>query len=517
MVQKIGNGAMILHCLVPIDLSSADSIFLKFECQYYYFHPNSQVLVGFSTNGTDFNYLTVLENTPRKDNSTPVETVAIQLPEISNEPQVWIQFRWVGEWEYNLKIDDVALSVEDPTPPISYGFTNYLYYPPASYAQPVDLLMPDSLRFAADIKNDGRNDILNTVLKAEVLDESNNSVFADSILIDTFYSGTTLEFNFPARWGPENLEVGRYMVNYEVYSLEAPDPDLFNNSWSRDFLVTENLYSKEEEPNVSGRPGIGGDYFCANLYETSDNLLPESIYFEDITFTSSVSPNDPPIEGNDIIVWVGKILDDVIGTGWDSFDIETTLIENSGIEVISFQQHFFEGEPFDLQTLTVRDFQNQPIFMEPGTRYFVGTLYQGESNYIRQAFSDKIDYYQTSTVIYSSQWFLGGFGRDRAATIRLSTTTEPVSNVEEELSDESIQVFPNPTTDKLTLKLPTDNTKPFSVYFADINGQIIEKREIEKFESGYHTFDVSHFPSGNYFVRLVTEDGGKTVKFNISR
>jgi len=502
----------------PIDLSMAGTVFLRSENQYAFFTQDggSIASVGVSTNGMDFTYYPILANVAQNDLTSPNQIVIIELPEAANQAQVWLQFRWEGNFEYAWKIDDITLEAEDPTPSISFGLGTNLFYSPASFAQPMAQIDTDTIGFFLDVVNDGGDDITNVVAKAEIQDDAGNVLFADSVIVDIVEAGVTDTIDIPGLWAPGDLAVGVYSVNYEVYSQDIVDPDMSDNSWQRNFLSTTDLYSKDEASTIAFRPGDGGDYFIANVYRTSDNLAPGSTYFGDVAFNGATNAADGAIAGKTATVIIGRVRNDVVDEAWNGFDNTTELTLNDGIELIAFIPHVFEGANFDIQTVPVLDFDENPILMEPGTRYIVGIQYQGADNVIFAGFSEAISYFQISTILFSSQWFLGGFGPEPAATCRLTTTILD-SAEDTPLPAESLNIFPNPTSDKLTLDISLENSSSANIFVADISGRVLETREFDNLQNGTYTFDVENYTNGMYMVRLVTEEGSRTLKFSVQK
>lgn len=100
-VTLTGTGA-------PADCSGKSDVRLRFFTQYIYFNPSGTVAqVGVSTDGVYFTYHDLFEGLPA--NLPYHDWVEIDLDEADNQPQVWLQFRWTGNYEYHWKIDDLQL------------------------------------------------------------------------------------------------------------------------------------------------------------------------------------------------------------------------------------------------------------------------------------------------------------------------------------------------------------------------------------------------------------------------
>ncbi len=91
----------------PVNCTGKSDVRLRFATQYIPGAATSLVQVGVSTNGTDFTYKTVLPGVP--GGAIAEGIVEVDLPEADNQAQVWLSFRWVGNWEYHWKIDDLEL------------------------------------------------------------------------------------------------------------------------------------------------------------------------------------------------------------------------------------------------------------------------------------------------------------------------------------------------------------------------------------------------------------------------
>ncbi|MBK6929320.1 MAG: T9SS type A sorting domain-containing protein [Saprospirales bacterium] len=91
----------------PAGCTGKNNVHVRFQYQYSEFNTPAQAFVGVSTDGMNFTYYEVLANALEDELLQGIIDVA--LPEASNQPQVWLQFRWTGEWEYHFKLDDIEL------------------------------------------------------------------------------------------------------------------------------------------------------------------------------------------------------------------------------------------------------------------------------------------------------------------------------------------------------------------------------------------------------------------------
>ncbi len=119
----------------PADCSGKTGVKLRFYTQYIYFNPAGTLAqIGVSTDGATFTWQNLFSNLPA--NMPFQDSVEIDLNEADNQPQVWLRFRWIGNYEYHWKIDDLALFTPDTINPdfceTAVDLTQYLGHPPDS-------------------------------------------------------------------------------------------------------------------------------------------------------------------------------------------------------------------------------------------------------------------------------------------------------------------------------------------------------------------------------------------------
>jgi hypothetical protein len=98
----------------PINCSGKNNVFLRLKAQYARYSDLSKVMIGISTDGQNFMYQPVLFNIQRDIGVEQVVYADLDLAD--NAPQVWIQIRWIGIYEYHLKVDDLELLEISDTP-----------------------------------------------------------------------------------------------------------------------------------------------------------------------------------------------------------------------------------------------------------------------------------------------------------------------------------------------------------------------------------------------------------------
>lgn len=187
--------------------------------------------------------------------------------------------------------------------------------------------------------------------------------------------------------------------------------------------------------------------------------------------------------------------------------------------MVGFGLFEFSDSDQDLEIVLadVFDFDGNPIALEANGRYFVMASYTESSNVIFHAFYDDVDYIRRiSTVLFRDQWFLGGFGSEYSAVMRmvieLSTATD-----ETPLEDNAMTLFPNPSSEVLQVQLNLQEATPAMLIMADMQGQVLDLREYQNVQKETMQFDVSHLPTGAYLMRVSTDAGTKTKQFVVAR
>lgn len=100
----------------PIDCTGKTDVRLYFYTYFRTFSGADVARVGVSTDGVNFTYKNVkqFDDLIAEPVTGPAQlyqgVVEIPLPEAANQPQVWIQFRWEGQFEYYWKVDDIQVT-----------------------------------------------------------------------------------------------------------------------------------------------------------------------------------------------------------------------------------------------------------------------------------------------------------------------------------------------------------------------------------------------------------------------
>jgi hypothetical protein len=446
----------------------------------------------------------------------PTDLELVDISEVAGgQPHVQIRFTWNGRYYYWL-IDDIQVI----TPMDQELEMGDFFYSPASFSTPQSQIATDTFGFEVDITNFGKAVATNVVVKASILervtDTDTELLWADSLVIEEFppfYRDSTIQL--PTTYVPEGLSLGEYIVRYDVYSLDTEDFNPLNNRKQDNFRVSSDLFAKEPALESGTRPGNQADYQMGNFYQMSP-ISTEQFVTSDVSFGGFKNAADGPMGGENTTIFFYKVRD---GVAPDFGDFDTS-IDTEDLEEIGFGFHTFtDDEEGELITAPLTDLDGNPIPLEPGGRYFIVTEWADQSTDVFSGTNDDFEYFQISTVVRTSEWFLGGFGPETTSVTRLRIALAS-TNDDIALPEASMNIFPNPVAvnDQLNVRFDLDGNSPAMLVVADLDGRVIQLYE---YEDGLTNETVqiptSKMAAGMYLVRLSTEQGTKTMKFNVVR
>ncbi len=109
-----------------------------------------------------------------------------------------------------------------------------------------------------------------------------------------------------------------------------------------------------------------------------------------------------------------------------------------------------------------------------------------------------------------------GFGADIIGTIRMHVTPEPLTAIETLSDDNTVNVFPNPANQNVTMELGLVNTTNDAVIrIIDLTGKTLFTQQYDNLQNDILSFNVSQYAAGTYFLQLITEEGSRTNKFTV--
>jgi hypothetical protein len=169
----------------------------------------------------------------------------------------------------------------------------------------------------------------------------------------------------------------------------------------------------------------------------------------------------------------------------------------------------------DLQTIDLLDLNTglAGIELESGARYFLMIDYPTDSRQVNHFFNRDIKYVDVvSTMVFTDQWYLAGFGNDYAAVMRMDIALSS-STDEKALADNVLNVFPNPVNDVVRLKVDFEQATDATITIAQLDGRVIRYENREGLTNETLSYELPSLASGTYLARIATKEGTKTKKF----
>lgn len=445
------------------------------------------------------------------------EEVVVDISAIAGgQSTVYVQWQWTGNWEYFWDLDDIAIYDENPTARFNIVMANF-FYPASSFATPVSQIATDTFGFFVTLSNLGLEPMTNIVVKATVEDAVTQAIlFADSTTVPVLDPGVKdSAVELSGSYAPELAE-GEYFIRYTVRSDSADlRPD--DNAGGSPFVVTNDIFSKENSVQTFTRTAQDISWNVGNFYLMANGLNDQ--YKATVAeFAFNTDTTELPIEDVAAAIYLFKVNDDVAD---DFSDFDLTEFPGSSVEWIGFADYqapagISSGE---LQQIDILDFDSgqKGVALQPGGRYFLMAGYPDEAKATNHAFNRDIKYFNSiSSIIFTDQWYLGGFGDDYSAVMRmyisLVTTTD-----EKPLPESALRVFPSPAKDNINLGIRFDQPTDVTITIADLTGRVIKVEDRQAVTEENRNFNLSGLASGAYLARISTKDGSRTLKFVVQQ
>jgi len=239
-----------------IDLSANPNVLLEFET-YYRKYNSEACFVVTSTNNTDWPELTPDFDASTNDNVYevfPGIANVTSLPEnptltklnisasAGGEAQVWVRFHWTGTWGYAWFIDDVAIANQPADDVVinSAWISNTSGY---EYGRVPEAHLADSIVIGGEVFNFGVNTQTNIEISMNINDASGASLVSESVFIETLENDSTDLRQLVMTGVPLSEGVYQFSTTVTSNAENIGGENFFNNTYTRDFALTENLYA----------------------------------------------------------------------------------------------------------------------------------------------------------------------------------------------------------------------------------------------------------------------------------
>ncbi|MEP7266703.1 MAG: PA domain-containing protein [Saprospiraceae bacterium] len=500
-----------------INCSTFNSVTLKFF--ELYAGLNGSTYISYSTDGgaTWAANIEVNEDLQPNETTPRGKFLKIDLPQLANKAQARVKFVFDGDF-YAWVIDDVKLLGKSA---FDLAVQPKQFFFPFNYATPASQIGTDTSTFSADVANFGLNAATNVKMKVKITTSAGTVLHSDSLVIPNLPAGAMdTTFFFAKSFIPGKLSAGTYKLTYSVEggSGSPADTDPTNNTQSQTFIITTDLYAKDDGlANNSGyRASNDGDYFVGNLYNTStDWNANDKFKASDVTFGCFMPAADGTLKGKSATIYLAELLP-TIDRNFDNFDVSKSIVDNTAqLKIIGIGTHEFTQAQSETPTVTIQDVIsfNDKVDLKKGTRYLVGVSYSEGLNKAYTFHELDISYFYVSTLKYDAgSWYSFPYGAVIRMKLELSTAIDQI-----QLPETSLQLLPNPTTDyiKATVKFEKSTNVNFTI--ADINGRLLQFQSRKNVVNDTYEFDTRSYAPGTYLMRISTDEGTKTKKFVVAR
>lgn len=502
----------------PFSCIGKNEVYVTFQTHIgvYEFDADANAILRVSTNGTtwtDYPVFDGLTTTVRWSENPEIPIVDISAT-AANANTVYLQWQWTGNWEYMWSVDDIEVYGENPTPRNDMAISAF-FYPASSFATPESQIASDVFQFEVNLNNNGINPQTNIVVTAYVKEDGGATLHTQSITVPELAAGVVdSAFTFPDLYTPD-LPSGVYLIGYTLTS-DSLDQRPLDNQRESPFVVTNNVFAKENGPEQGYRPSAGGDWAVANLYTMGEGEF-DKYKATSAEFAFTTNEDDLPIANVEAALYLFKVNNDV-APDFSDFDITSILSTSTEWLGVASYEAPDDIQGYALQTVDLSDLNTglPGVVLEPETRYLLAVEYAGDNANVFHAFNDDVYYYFPSTFIFNTDWNPFGFGGDVNAVLRLnisliSTTDETV------LPENTINVFPNPVRETVQLgvefAVPTDAT----ITIADISGRVIHVEDRQGLTKETIQYRLPQLSSGTYLARIATAEGTLTKKFVVQK
>ena len=455
-----------------------------------------------------------------------------------------IQIRFVYNANYYMwAIDDVRI-VETEANNLRVQSNFYAIAPWASI--PADQVYPYGA--LADIRNAGAADQTNVVLNHTLVNSDTQEEIHNSDLV---YGTVVADSTYENRLNPELVVVptvdGNYTGTYTV-TQDQPDFDISDNSISYNFSVGGNTFGLE-------------DGFTRSV------AVAESVYDVGAPLSYAFGNYYRPVVDAEVerIVWGVNNPADMVDKTVQIYLLQWTdtngdqIAESGERRFIGFSDYTFNGTEGDnaIFETVLENFDNpgEPIMMQGGFGYIVIVEYQASTSDDPQFFMlaseardynaavlaadtmvawgladmhtysavlghspdgniANIDYEVTELDVNDTRIF---FGHDIVPLVRV--IVKGVNTVDQLPLDNSISAYPNPSSDKVQVKL--EFTQPYSdvkLRLIDNLGRVVYYKALDQTITEHvETISVNDLPSGNYLLQVETIDGQRSVPVIVTK
>lgn len=468
--------------------------------------------VAFSTDGGTTWSTPINANEGLATNATPLQVERLlNLPDIQGSANARIKFTWSADFYY-WAIDDIKL-IEQPRNDMR---VNPFYAIPPNASTPVSQLEP--FGFIADIENVGSMTQPASTLKVTISDASSQAIYADSIQYGSIAADSVAEnVFFPTEYTPPatpGVYTGRYSLTLDGVDDERPE----NNFQEFSFTVTDSTFSKELGTSLGNFFASGNaSYSWGNIYYVPNG---DGFFAKSVSFAVG---NATALANRSVTILLYK---------WNGDQNDNNRVDAAEYDSapISFNSYTFTGsEGTNLITVPV-DIDGNLIALEDNSQYMIALQYTTEdatTMQIRAAnrpdftaawfYSDSLQRPRYGSAIDGGNTGSYGLVFTVMPIIRLHVLPTVSSVNENQLPEAAFEVFPNPASDRVSLRLTLDKPEDVQIIVFDQYGRTLTLRRFEQVSRDIIDMPVHMLPAGTYYIKVVTPSGAAVRPVVITR
>lgn len=507
-----------------IDGSSLTDVWIRFETFYRSFNDLPQVRVGTDLEDlASWGSLEVFPGISANDFADVNPTqVLLNLSEFAaGESQFYFAFQFLSSSAtanggnltgcgYSWQVDDVEVLDFDPRPDNDMRVNTFFALPP-NLITPASQVSP--FGFIADIENLGAQPQTDATLSVSI-SGAGGEVFSDQLIYASVGSDSVAEnVFFETEFTPEMMP-GAYIGQYEL-TLGGDDANPDDNIQEFSFIVSDTLFQRDSGEGFGGtRPADDNDFTYGNVYYVANG---DNLFARYVTFGISGIEDAGGLAVSTLFYeWTG----DTDGDG-QANAAELTLLAFNSYAITGNEASDFVTLPVDIDgnfpalnddTYYVIVVQFAPD--DDDSDLFLTTtdnLDYGATEFYQDSVGNKALPYVALDVSNTGDFSLFGFGLDNIPAVRLSIGSATNTNVAL-LPENSLEVMPSPanTQFQAVVNLETPAQEVTATLFSAV-GQVVETRNLSNVQQTTLDYNVSNLPAGNYFLRLQTEQGIRTL------
>lgn len=379
------------------------------------------------------------------------------------------------------------------------------------YSTPQDQIL-DLDEMDITVYNNSNHDETNVVATVVITDPAGNQTTLTENVAN-IPANTDSTISFTNAYTPAAL--GTYTAEFSV----TADSATFNNEVIvQNFEVTDHTWANDNGTSIGAIIPAGFDqtfrYDVGNFFFTG--ATPATVTHASFGLEVPDSVNG---ETFDIILYDCDVNLDGQLDGTDYADFTAVAFANYTVDAATMPAN-------DTVVVELTALLGSSIDLAAGGTYLITVQYDAllspngnvtPPNYIH---SSPGSYEFVTSTVYTDQLYTGGWSGDWNAILRLHTAgfipDDTTSTNSIQLENAKINVFPNPTTEFVSVDLDLDDISAnVDITITDVNGRVIATQSFSNVQSDRFTFNVQDYAAGNYFIRVQTEEGFRTKHFSV--